>query len=305
MVKLLDNIWLKVIALVVGLLLWFHVVTEKDYNHRLRLPITEIILGEDMILADTPPDSITVIVSASGKQLLRRKWRARGVKIHATQEPVGRRTFNLTTANTSLSNVGNQVSLLEIVSSTSFLLNIDHKGEKNVTVTPDIITIPDDGFVVSRISDPEPSEVKLIGARSLLHRITSVSTKHKEVTGLRNNVTLVLPLAPPPGYGMVLTPDSVTITIEIVAVKTRVFEDIPIVVYHAPPTKTVVTAPATLRIELTGPPEEVDVLHQNALIASADFRRMDSHGVASIKIDCPANFKVRRLSVDSVKIIVR
>jgi hypothetical protein len=303
--KLLDNIWLKVIALFVGLLLWFHVVTEKNYNHRVQLPITEIVLGEDLVLADTPPDSITVIVSASGKQLLRRKWRARGVKIHAARQTVGRHTLNLTTANTSLSSPGNQVSLLEVVSPTSITLRVDQRAEKTVRVLPDIRAIPDDGFVVSAVSDPEPSEVTVIGARSRVQQITSISTEHKELTGLRNNLTLALPLAAPRGYGLMLQPDSVTVRIEIVAVKTRVFENIPIVVYNVPPAETVSTEPPVVRIELTGPPEEVDALHHNALIASADFRQTDSLGLAAIKIDCPASFKVRGSSADSVKIIVQ
>lgn len=305
MVRLLENIWLKVIALVVGLLLWFHVVTEKVYHHQLQLPITEIVVGEELILADVPPDSMTVVISATGKQLLRKKWRDRGLKICATQLPTGRHAVNLTTANTSLSDAGHLVTLDEVVSPTSLTLNIDYKVERTVKVTSDINTIPDDGFAVSRISDPEPPEVTLIGARTQVRRFTTVRTEHKELTGLRNNLTLALPLAKPPGYGMVLEPDSVTVTIEIVAVKTRVFEDVPIVVYNAPPNKTVSTQPATLRIELTGPPEDIDALNRSALIASVDFRRIDASGMSSIKIDCPSHFKVKRSSAEAVRIIVQ
>lgn len=304
-VKPLENIWIKVVALLMGLLLWFHVATEKVYNYRLALPITDIALGERLTLVDAPPDSMTVVVSASGKQLLRQKWRERGTKISTTQLSIGRHTVNLTAANTSLAGAGSFMTLDEVVSPTSMLLYVDYTAETQVTVAPDITAIPDEGFAVKRISDPDPAEVTLVGARSRVRTVTTVSTEPRELTGLRDNLTLTLPLAGPTGYQMTLKPDSVTVTIEIVAVKTRVFEDIPIVVYNAPPGKAVSTQPPVLRIELTGPPEDIDLLSRDELIASVDFRRLDSNGISPIKIDCPSNFKVKKTSVNTVRIIVR
>jgi YbbR domain-containing protein len=303
-VKGLDNIWLKVIALIVGLLLWFHVITEKTYNHRLQLPITDIVLGEDLVLTEAPPDSMTVLVTAKGKQLLRRKWRQRGVRIHAAQLPAGRHTLNLTTSNTTLADAGNLIKLAEVIAPTSIQLNIDFKVEKKVKVLPDITPVPDEGFTVSRISEPDPPEVTLIGARSLLRRYTTVSTVHKELTGLRNNLTLTLPLAVPEAYAMVLNPDSVTVTIEIVAVRTRVFENVPIVVRNAPPGKMVMTQPPTVRVEITGPPQAIDRLPPDAVVASVDFNRVDSNGNTPIEITCPPQFKVKKSSADLAKVIV-
>lgn len=305
MVKLLENIWIKVVALLMGLLLWFHVATEKVYRYRLSLPITEIVLGERLTLVDAPPDSMTVDVSASGKQLLRQKWRERGMKISATQLSIGHHTVNLTTANTSLAGSGSFMTLDEVISPTSMLLYVDYTAETQVKVALDIMAIPDEGFSVKRISDPDPAEVTLVGARSLVRKVTTVSTEPRKLTGLRDNLMLTLPLAGPAGYQMTLKPDSVTVNIEIVAVKTRVFEDIPIVIYNAPPGKAVSTQPPALRIELTGPPEDIDLLSRDALVASVDFRRLDSDSISPIKIDCPSNFMVKKTSVDKVSIIVQ
>ncbi len=40
MKSLLENFWLKIVALIMGLLLWFHVATEKIYNYEVRVPIS-------------------------------------------------------------------------------------------------------------------------------------------------------------------------------------------------------------------------------------------------------------------------
>lgn len=298
----LENFWLRIIAVIMALLLWFYVVTEKVYKHQLVLPITEITLGERLTLVDPPPDSMTVVVSASGRQLLRRKWRERGTRIQASQLSPGRHVISVTPANTSLAGAGNLITLDEVISPTSIQINIDQIAQARVKVKPDIRAVADEGFTVSRISEPDTPEVTLTGARSLLRKITIISTESIELTALRDNLTMTLPLVAPPGYEMTLEPDSVTVTVEIVAVKTRAFEDIPIVIFNAPTGRTLRTQPPTLRVEITGPPEQVDSLDRNALIASTDFRHRDSVGISPVKIDCPPGLRIKRVSVSAVRI---
>ena len=54
MVKLLNNFWLKVIAVAAGLLLWVHVATEKTYTYDVTLEIKDIILDEGLTLFKNP-----------------------------------------------------------------------------------------------------------------------------------------------------------------------------------------------------------------------------------------------------------
>ncbi|UCE24973.1 MAG: YbbR-like domain-containing protein [Candidatus Zixiibacteriota bacterium] len=301
MMKILDHFWLKVTALILGLLLWFHVATEKTYNYELPLPLEEVSLEQGLALSQAPPDSIMAVVSATGKQLLRQKWRERGLRVVATQFSSGRHELQLTTSNTFLISPSADVSLDEIVSPSSVTLQVDRRSEVMVRVEPDIITEPADGFAVSEITAGTPPEVKLIGPQSAIRRITEVHTVTKELAELRNTLTLTLPLAAPDSYGVTLEPDSVTVTVRVVPVKTRVFEDVPVVIYNSPPGQGILAQPPSVRIELTGPPEDIDLLNRNALIASVDYTKTDSiTGRTLLKIDCPPKFRVRRASVDSV-----
>ncbi len=299
--KILDHFWLKITALILGLLLWFHVATEKTYNYQLPLLVEEVSLEKGLALSQAPPDSIMAVVSATGKQLLRQKWRERGLKIIATQFSAGRHELQLTTSNTFLISPSADVSLDEIISPSSVTLQIDRRSEVMVKVEPDIITEPADGFAVSEITATIPPEVKLVGPQSAIRRITEVHTAMKELSGLRNSLTLTLPLALPESYGVTLEPDSVTVTVRVVPVKTRVFEDVPVVIYNSPPGQNIVAQPSSVRIELTGPPEDIDLLNKNALIASVDYTKIDTtSGRTLLKIDCPSKFRVRRASTDSV-----
>ena len=298
----MENAWIKIVALLMGLLLWFHVATEKVYKYRLSLPITDITLGEKLTLAKAPPDSFTVVVSASGKQLLRRQWRQRGIRIMAAQLGPGRHTLSLTTANTFLSNPGGFVRLEEIVSPTSMLLSVDYIAERKVAVRSGIAAVPDEGFAVLSISPPQPAEVTLRGARSLVREVSDVTTEPRVLANLRDNLTITLPLAEPEGYQVVLQPDSVTLAITIVAVKTRVIDAIPVMVINAPTDRHLIVFPPQLEIELTGPPDDIDTLSGNSINATVDYSELDSRGRGPVTVICPTPFKVKKISVDTVTV---
>lgn len=302
MKSLFDNLALKIVALLLGLLLWFHVATEKVYTYQVRLPLNIINLGRDLALVKYPIDSLTVVVSASGKRLGRTRWRADGVRINALQFPAGRHQLTLTPANTTLIGGSNLISLDEVVTPTSLELYIDRKSEVSLKVEADLVAEADDGFAVASISKPQPDHVKVVGPRSLLSRFSTVFTEHKKMTGLRNSIEIILPLALPAGHGISLDPDSVTLSVEVVPVRTRVFKEIPIVLYNLPPNIPASSQPRRITVVLTGPPDAIDSLDSSVLVASADFASMDSSGRTAVKVDCPAVFRVKSVSVDSVTI---
>jgi len=303
MLKPLENIWIKIIALIMGLLLWIHVATEKVYNHEITLPITNIILKDKLTLSSQPPESLIVVVSAIGKQLLRSKWRERGVQINASNLSEGRYELELTNDNTFLVDAEN-VTLDKIILPGSINMFIDQLSEKKVKVKTLLIPLPDEGYAIRKISIPQPSEVTLTGARSILRSLNFIATEEKTITGLRTDLTVTVPLSVPEDFGITVSPDSVTLALEVVPVKTRIFDKIPIVIYNNPVNISVTTKPSFIRIELTGPPEEIDQLDPGTLIASIDYNKIDSYGFTEISIDCPSIFIIKKTSANTARIVV-
>ena len=302
--RLLENFWLKVIAIVMGFFVWLHVATEKTYDYEFMLPVTEIALKDSLTLSRQPPDSLLVEVLANGKQLLRKKWRDRGLRINVSQYMAGRYTVSLSTSNTSLAGPSSDIALDEIVFPRQVEMYIDYMGAVELPITTDLEVSPDNGFAVSEIRVTAPETVVLSGPRSAIGGFSEVFTEKRRLTALRNSIALTLPVVVPPGYGYDVEPDSVAVEVTVVPVKTRAYEDVPIVVYNAPPGLSVLTDPETVRIELTGPPEDIDLLNVNALIVSIDYRQMTDSGLVALKVDCPSNFRVKRSSADSVKVVI-
>jgi YbbR domain-containing protein len=305
MAKLLEHLWLKIIAILLGLLLWFHVATEKIYNYQLNLPITEVVLDANLTLANNPPDEVMVTVSATGKQLMRKKWRDRGLKIIANHLKVGSHQFFLNTSNTVISSPLTDLTIEEINSPSSIVLEVDKIAEREVKVSADIISEADDGFAVSSLKNIIPPKVTITGPRSVINNIDEILTEHKELSGLRNSLNITLSLVKPDVYGIIVSPDTVSFALEIVPVKTRQFENVPIAVTNVPPASNIELEPDYVNVEITGPPAEIDLLNINALIITCDFRDKDEDGKVALKIDCPPLYKVKNVSSDTVTIRLR
>lgn len=301
----MTNIWLKVGAVLMGMLLWFHVATEKTYNHQLTLPITEIMLASNLSLAANPPESLIILVTASGKQLLRSKWRSSGLRINAAQYRPGRYNIDLNTSNTSLIDPGTEISFDEVLTPNSFLLNVDYLDEQEKDIIPNIVVTPDDGYALKEIHAAVPPKIIVRGARSVLKQISVLTTDQTEISGVRNNLILTLAVLQPEAYGLTIEPDSITVKIEIVPVQTRLFKKVPIVIYNSPSGKTVEIDPPDIDIEMTGPPKEINLINKNALVASVDFNNLNGTDSARINIACPPRFKVKRSSVKTVKLTIK
>lgn len=299
---LLKNLWLKIVAFVMALLIWLHVATEKIYTYQLQLPITEITLKEGLTLSKEPPDSLLVAVTATGKQLLRHKWRDRGVRINTGQHSAGRFGLPVTAANTSLVQQSNEISLNEVILPTNIRLEVDFEDSVEVPVAPNISAVADDGFAVGTELAATPASAILVGPRSNLGQVKEVRTRHVRLESLRNTVTVRLPLEPPDGYGFKVKPDSVAVTIAVFPARTRIFRGVPVMVLYAPTGIAVRTDPSDVEVEITGPPEKIDQLANSAVTASVDYRMTSAGGQAAIRIDFPTGFRLKTTSADSARI---
>jgi len=83
--KITENMGLKVGALAVALLLWFHIATEKDtYDRILEVPIRVEGLSSDLIISAELPLTVPVRFHGRGKNLLTLPWRDVQVVVDAS-----------------------------------------------------------------------------------------------------------------------------------------------------------------------------------------------------------------------------
>lgn len=302
MKQILDNFWLKITAIVLALLVWVHVATEKDYTYDLYLPVNEISLNDSLTLASQPPGSVLVSVSGTGKALLRKQWRERGIRINAGDLRPGEHQISLSTDNTALIGAAVDHSLQDILSPTRLSLQVDQLSEVRLPVFGNYQAEPAEGFAIATPVIIRPDSVTVRGPRSILRSLQQVTTEQKKLSSLRTNTKLDLPLVLPALYGLSVRPDTVELEFHVLPVKTRSFEKIPVRLFNSPPDSSFVARPPVVTVALSGPPDEIDVLSSATITASADYRSRSRNGKAAVRVDYPPSFRLKKLSVDSVRI---
>ena len=67
----MGNIILKITALVCAMALWFYVISLKDFQLTMEVPLTFVKLPEALAIASKPPSTVSVTVEGKPLDLIR------------------------------------------------------------------------------------------------------------------------------------------------------------------------------------------------------------------------------------------
>jgi YbbR domain-containing protein len=304
MPKLFENLWVKIAALLLAILLWFHVATEKVYQNEINLPLTLVDLAEDLVLVEPPPESVTVLVSAVGKRLLRTDWKKRGAKLVVTGSRAAKFKTEVSTSNLSLVKA-DKVDLIEVLAPREVVLKCEIRTEKVVPIRSRVVVLPDEGYAADDNDSIVPASAVVSGPRNPVSRLRFIETEEKIVEGVRNDFSMRVALSLPDTYGMTVDPDSVVSYVRVTPVKRRVFENINIGLINSPDGENYDILPSSLALRVAGKSGDIDSLSADLISVIADYILTDSNGFIPVQIAVPPSISVLYQSVDSVKLITR
>jgi len=304
MPKLFENLWAKLAALLLAFLLWFHVATDKTFQYETNLELTQIGLNDELSLSAPPPDEFRIIVSATGKRLLRSDWKKAGLRLMIDRSRPGRAKINFDQDNLTLVKSDN-IELINIISPRDIILEFDRKIQKEVPVSSTVTVIPDQGFVISKPDSLVPNQVTITGPRKLLNSVRFIETVPDSVAGIRNNLSMRVPLVYPDIYGLEIFPDTISYIVNVSPIKTRVFSNISIQMINKPSQtdSALLIQPDKLEIRIGGIPFIVDSLKPDIFSATVNYTEFDSLGYAPIELTVPLSLSIISQSADSVKLI--
>lgn len=301
MPSLFNNLWVKVAALLLAILLWFHVATEKVYQNQITLPVTQVDLPTDLVLVEPPPESVLVTVSSGGKALLRSDWKRRGAKMQITDGRPGRFKQDIASDNVALIDAQG-VTLVDVVGPREFYFNCDRRGEKEVPVKSRVVILPDEGFALGNADSLIPATVTITGPRAALTAVEAVETESERLEGVRNDFDVTVALVYPDIYNLSITPDSVTQYISLVPLKTREFVDLALRLTYTPFGRMVNYEPKSIDIIVRGRTDFIDRFEADQITATADYREADSAGAVPVVVSLPETVSLVHQSVDTVRI---
>ncbi|MFN2432753.1 MAG: hypothetical protein ABR599_08060 [Gemmatimonadota bacterium] len=208
-----ENLAFKIVAIVVALVLWFGVKTDRQAEVRFPVPVEVVTESDEETVLGGVPARVDVTFAGAGKDLLRlgdQHYRLRKVldpgragprRVRISPEDV------LGTGNLNVRPVGVLPNVLT--------LNVDHVVSKRVPLRSYGELEAAEGYVVDGPVRFEPPSVTLIGARTILADIDTLPVDVSRLRGEPDGLERVLRLRIPEHPSIVVQPDSVRIVADV------------------------------------------------------------------------------------------
>jgi len=226
---ILHNIWIKLLAILMAFLLWFHVATEKEHEVDLRYHLAYEGLADDLILAVPPPEDVMVRCRGTGKRLLTLLFDERLWPVNLADSTPGPVKIELTAHDVPQSEIA-RVEFLYVVGQPPFWLDIDRLQHKTVPITSTFIYQMQEGYIRVGPETLDPDSVVVTGPARAIKDITNVQTRPRTFADLTEPVDAKTKLAPPTMYNVTINTDECRLYADVQQYDETTLEQVPIYV---------------------------------------------------------------------------
>lgn len=178
---LFDNLFAKILALVVSVLLWFYVTEKQTFQETMAVPLHLENIPEELILLGDTPANVRIVLQGQG-HFLRHRVRGLHLTLDMSGAEKGRYIRRLTPADVSIP-LEEAVEVLEIVTPQLLTADLDQLTVKSVPVIPATEHSPASGY--ARVGSPvvNPERVAIRGAESIVAGVSSLRTEPISLRG--------------------------------------------------------------------------------------------------------------------------
>jgi hypothetical protein len=214
---LLDNLGLKLVALLLAVVVYLHVFTERAATMVVFFPIQLVDLSDSLTLSGPAPPGVQAELRGSGKQFIR-LWLTEPrfrVSLAGVRPGHFRRLVSLDDLPIIPSD---KLDVMRLVGPDTLELQIERKIARNVAVAPRIEGVPKAGVSWQGEVMLEPATVLVRGPRKVVAALDSVRLETVRIGGRRDSVrALVRPMSLP--EWCTVEPPSVAVTVPLVRVQ--------------------------------------------------------------------------------------
>lgn len=226
-----NNLTLKIGAVLLALLLWVHVATNKAYEHQFDVELRLINIPAGLILVSDFPSTVTIRVKTTGKQLIALAAKKTAVKVDASEFKEGSIEHDLTDriAAAAFDQVYESV---EIVFPRKLFLRFEKEAEKNVLIESQVKAKAADGYLIVDRPRIEPEMINVSGPVSMIRNMKKISTANVELNGLTTSTSHKVQLLIPDSMHIKLSDSAVTLSFNVEPMAERTLDSLVIRAPH-------------------------------------------------------------------------
>ena len=311
----MGNIILKITALVCAMALWFYVISLKDFQLTMEVPLTFVKLPEALAIASKPPTTVSVTVEGKPLDLIRlqsQKQAAMVVDMHLAE--LGSKRIHLDSKNFVAPNFSS-VHYIEPDNQYLFIdVAVDTRIERNIPIKNNVNFSPAPGYIIVQPPKLLQEALKVTGARNALTRIIDIPTDSLFIDSIKDSKTYSIPLVTERLPSFVTPSDSVAkIFVDVQKIKTKDFRNIPIQLIGFYDRALNTLSPQSATVEITGGDKVIEAINSDDIELFIEYNRFaieDADSLApTIKLNLPPdidrNMTIKAILVkpDKIKLI--
>jgi YbbR domain-containing protein len=274
------------VAVVLAGVLWLHIITEREFEKIITVPLEIVNVPENLRIANRIPDTAMVSVAGRGKDLIWLKFSDAVVYVEAQDAKYGEQQYSMDVnlENIALFNFYN-VKVKHIKTPRKINVIFDSKYKKIVKVKPEIIVnLAQDYAKVGDIS-LKPDSVKILGPRSVVSGISHISTKKVVIENAKNDSSFYVFLRKPNLGSIMLGPNKIKVEYKIEKIEKYVLRNIPVRLINAPRRSRYKLNKKTVSILIAGAQSLVKKIRDNPALISVtvDYNRFAEEDKSSLE----------------------
>jgi YbbR domain-containing protein len=249
---LFQNVWFKLVAIVMALFLWFHVATDQVYDHTDSFPLEILNIPQPLLLAEELPSQVSVTIRGKGKELLKMLVaEKKSIRIDVQEFKRGETEYELTTEQIPIPE-GLELRVTNILSPKSLKIKLDYPMEKTVQVQPNINILPVEGHVKVGETHYNPKEIDVSGPRMWVRGIKAIQTQEVVIENAGQPISDQVDLVMPEGYNLTLSTTKVNFSQNIERITERIISNLPVEPINGPRRGKIMLEPDSVSLIVSG-----------------------------------------------------
>jgi YbbR domain-containing protein len=302
---LFRNFWYKLAALIMALLLWFHVATDHIYETTRTFPLEIVNLPPQLVLSEKIPRQVEVDIRGRGKEHLKFLLsERRSIKIDAKLFKTGETDYVIKPQQIPIPE-GLELEVTNIILPQELKIKLDNLLEKQVEVRPRITILPEKGFIQVGELHYSPKSVVVSGPKSWVTNLKEIYTSQKVLDKVTKPVSEQADLLLPPGYNLHLSSQTITFSADVQKSADRRIPDLPVQVIGLPPYREVTLQPESISVVITSAETLVNRLNPDDIRVTVDGTRIKRRELTTlpVKVELPADVILKEALPDSVEVL--
>jgi len=247
---LTRNLGLKLLALLLALVVYGHVVTDQEQEWQLRTPLRIVGLPRTLVIDEPPPEAVEISARGTGKQLLRLRVSAPEMLLDLSRVGPGRVQRILSPADVALP-VGTDVAVTEILDPRMVSLTVDTLLTRAMPVSVSSVGALPRGLALLGPPVAIPANVVVTAPSRLIDRVElSVEPLDLELLARIHEVRLRVQASPPEAS---VEPVSVGVMAEVAPLVERDFPSLAVQLENLPAGLLARLDPESVAVALSGP----------------------------------------------------